>query len=174
MEIRDKVVIITGAGPGMGQAMCRGAAAESSRVLFEKRRDLVPAPATGGEPWSRGDRDDARHLDQDRGNTRLVGPAQAEAVEPPRAHATTTPWSAAMIFSGVAGRSWIQTPVASWIAATTAGAAQAAGAMPIFTLYAIPHRDCGSYAAGGFGSAAGYREWIDSIAAGLRPTRSNR
>ena len=48
-----------------------------------------------------------------------------------------------------------------------AGAAQAAGAMPIFALYAIPHRDCGSYAAGGFGSAASYREWIDSIAAGL-------
>ena len=48
-----------------------------------------------------------------------------------------------------------------------AGAAQAAGAMPIFALYAIPHRDCGSYAAGGFGSAASYRQWIDSIAAGL-------
>ena len=31
--------------------------------------------------------------------------------------------SAARIRSGVAGRSWIQTPVASWIAATTAGAA---------------------------------------------------
>jgi endoglucanase len=51
--------------------------------------------------------------------------------------------------------------------ARIAGAAQAAGAMPIFTLYAIPHRDCGSYAAGGFGSGAGYRQWIDSIAAGL-------
>jgi endoglucanase len=47
------------------------------------------------------------------------------------------------------------------------GAAQAAGAMPILALYAIPHRDCGSYAAGGFGSADGYRQWIDSIAAGL-------
>jgi endoglucanase len=48
-----------------------------------------------------------------------------------------------------------------------AGAAQAAGAMPIFALYAIPHRDCGSYAAGGFASAAGYRQWIDAIAGGL-------
>jgi endoglucanase len=48
-----------------------------------------------------------------------------------------------------------------------AGAAQAAGAMPVFTLYAIPHRDCYSYAAGGFGSAAGYTGWIDAVAAGL-------
>lgn len=48
-----------------------------------------------------------------------------------------------------------------------AGAAQAAGAMPIFSVYAIPHRDCGSFAAGGFASAAGYRGWIDAIASGL-------
>ena len=51
--------------------------------------------------------------------------------------------------------------------AKLAGAAQAAGAMPILTLYAIPHRDCGSFAAGGFATGAGYREWIDSIASGL-------
>jgi endoglucanase len=48
-----------------------------------------------------------------------------------------------------------------------AGAAQAAGAMPILVLYAIPHRDCGSFAAGGFATAAGYRGWIDAVAAGL-------
>ena len=33
MILKDKVVIITGAGPGMGQAMCRGAAAEGARVV---------------------------------------------------------------------------------------------------------------------------------------------
>lgn len=48
-----------------------------------------------------------------------------------------------------------------------AGAAQAAGATPVFALYAIPHRDCGSFAAGGFASADGYRQWIDGVAAGL-------
>ena len=47
------------------------------------------------------------------------------------------------------------------------GAAQTAGSMPVLALYAIPHRDCGSYAAGGFGSADGYRGWIDAVAAGL-------
>lgn len=56
--------------------------------------------------------------------------------------------------------------VASTVARHT-GAAQAAGAMPVLALYAIPHRDCGSYAAGGFGSGAAYRAWIDGVAAGL-------
>ncbi|CAM4307122.1 Endoglucanase A precursor [Mycobacterium basiliense] len=47
------------------------------------------------------------------------------------------------------------------------GAAQAAGAMPILTLYGIPHRDCGSFASGGFATGADYRAWIDAVAAGL-------
>ncbi|MGV0699707.1 glycoside hydrolase family 6 protein [Mycolicibacter sinensis] len=47
------------------------------------------------------------------------------------------------------------------------GAAAAAGAMPVLVLYAIPHRDCGSYAAGGFSSGASYRAWIDGIADGI-------
>jgi len=67
------------------------------------------------------------------------------------------------------------TPQAYWIvpgssAATVArytGDAAAAGALPVFTIYGIPHRDCGSYAAGGFGSGAEYRGWIDGIAADL-------
>ena len=67
------------------------------------------------------------------------------------------------------------TPQAYWIvpgssAATVAkytGDAAGAGALPVFTLYGIPHRDCGSFAAGGFGSAGEYRGWIDGIAADL-------
>jgi len=47
------------------------------------------------------------------------------------------------------------------------GAAQAAGSMPLLVLYAIPHRDCGSFAAGGFGSGADYSQWIDAISSGL-------
>jgi len=45
--------------------------------------------------------------------------------------------------------------------------AQAAGTMPILALYGIPHRDCGSFAAGGFGSADAYRGWIDGVAAAI-------
>lgn len=37
MILHDKVVIITGAGPGMGQAMCRGAALEGAKVVVSAR-----------------------------------------------------------------------------------------------------------------------------------------
>ena len=67
------------------------------------------------------------------------------------------------------------TPQAYWIvpgsSASTVGKyigdAQAAGAIPVFALYGIPHRDCGSFAAGGLATAADYRSWIDGIAADL-------
>lgn len=37
MILKDKVIIITGAGPGMGQAMCRGAAGEGAKVVVSAR-----------------------------------------------------------------------------------------------------------------------------------------
>ena len=37
MILQDKVVIITGAGPGMGQAMCKGAMAEGAKVAVSAR-----------------------------------------------------------------------------------------------------------------------------------------
>ena len=46
MILKDKVVIITGAGPGMGQAMCRGAAAEGAKVVVSARsQDKIEAIA---------------------------------------------------------------------------------------------------------------------------------
>lgn len=51
MILKDKVVIITGAGPGMGQAMCRGAAAEGAKVVVtarsQERIDEIVADITG-------------------------------------------------------------------------------------------------------------------------------
>jgi NAD(P)-dependent dehydrogenase (short-subunit alcohol dehydrogenase family) len=55
MILKDKVVIVTGAGPGMGQAMCRGAAAEGAMVVVSARSvDAIEAivadiAAKGGE-----------------------------------------------------------------------------------------------------------------------------
>jgi len=55
MILKDKVVIVTGAGPGMGQATCRGAAREGAKVVVTARskeaidaitREIVDA---GGE-----------------------------------------------------------------------------------------------------------------------------
>ena len=55
MILKDKVIIITGAGPGMGQALCRGAAAEGAKVAISARSvDAINAirddiVAAGGE-----------------------------------------------------------------------------------------------------------------------------
>ncbi|OCB56735.1 1,4-beta-glucanase [Mycobacterium malmoense] len=71
------------------------------------------------------------------------------------------------------------TPQAYWIvpgsSASTVGKyvgdANAVGAIPVLALYGIPHRDCGSFAAGGFGSGADYRGWIDGIASDVGASR---
>jgi endoglucanase len=42
-----------------------------------------------------------------------------------------------------------------------------AGAYPVFVLYAIPGRDCGSYSGGGFNSAETYLAWVREVAAGI-------
>ncbi|WP_090419303.1 glycoside hydrolase family 6 protein [Mycobacterium europaeum] len=71
------------------------------------------------------------------------------------------------------------TPQAYWIVPGSSagtvgkyvGDANAAGAIPVLALYGIPHRDCGSFAAGGMGSGADYRGWIDGIASGVGASR---
>jgi endoglucanase len=42
-----------------------------------------------------------------------------------------------------------------------------AQSLPVFVAYNIPHRDCGSYSAGGAGSGAAYKQWIRGFANGL-------
>jgi endoglucanase len=67
------------------------------------------------------------------------------------------------------------TPTAYWmdhlstpsVDAKYIATAQAAGTMPVLALYGIPNRDCGSYAAGGFGSAGSYKSWIDGVAGAI-------
>ena len=69
----------------------------------------------------------------------------------------------------------VNTPTAYWmdhlstpaVDAKYIATAQAAGTTPILALYGITNRDCGSYAAGGFGSAGSYRAWIDGVAAAI-------
>jgi endoglucanase len=47
---------------------------------------------------------------------------------------------------------WIDGAVPSAAIGRYVNEATAAGAMPVLAVYALPHRDCGSFAAGGFGS----------------------
>jgi endoglucanase len=44
---------------------------------------------------------------------------------------------------------------------------KATGALPVIGAYAVPHRDCGSFSAGGFTTPEAYRSWIDGYAAGI-------
>lgn len=74
----------------------------------------------------------------------------------------------------------VNTPTAYWMDHISTPAvdakyiqtAQAAGTIPVLALYGIPNRDCGSYAAGGFGSGGSYRAWIDGVAAAIGPGRA--
>jgi endoglucanase len=47
------------------------------------------------------------------------------------------------------------------------GTAKTANQEPVFVLYAIPHRDCGSYSAGGLASRADYAAWIKQVVVGI-------
>ncbi|WP_433305041.1 glycoside hydrolase family 6 protein [Actinoplanes sp. CA-030573] len=72
----------------------------------------------------------------------------------------------------IAGR-----PAAIWVTAgpgpvrervdAVVSRAAAAGQVPVLVAYNIPHRDCGSFSAGGAASAAEYRAWIRGFAAGI-------
>lgn len=73
-------------------------------------------------------------------------------------------------------------PVAIWLGDWYANVGQAArqwisemrsqGALPVFVLYNIPNRDCGSYSAGGASSADAYRGWIQGISQGTAGTKA--
>ena len=52
-------------------------------------------------------------------------------------------------------------------AKSTTNTVTATGATPVYVIYDIPHRDCGSYSAGGASSAAAYTSWINSLVSGI-------
>ena len=70
------------------------------------------------------------------------------------------------------------TPQAVWLAsgtpmqvsatvASVVNQAKKAKSVPVFVLYNIPGRDCGSYSAGGAQNTADYEDWIDAVASAL-------
>lgn len=60
---------------------------------------------------------------------------------------------------------WTPTP-ADGVKAIVDGAA-AKGQLAQLVAYNIPHRDCGSYSAGGASDAEAYKEWINNFASGI-------
>ena len=45
---------------------------------------------------------------------------------------------------------------------------EAAGALPVYGVYAVPNRDCGAYSSGGFATGDQYRAWINDVVTGLQ------
>ena len=105
--------------------------------------------------------DDANPL---AGHALYVDPTSAAMAA---AHKTDPPSAELDAIANTPQAFWIDPAVTSDRVARYVGAAQAAGGMPVLALYAIPHRDCGSFAAGGFATAAEYRQWIDGVSAAL-------
>ena len=65
---------------------------------------------------------------------------------------------------------WLTSGTPSEVSATVTSTLQGANrerAIPVFVLYNIPGRDCGSYSAGGAENTADYEAWIDAIAAAI-------
>ena len=70
---------------------------------------------------------------------------------------------------------WLTGGTPSQVSATTTSTLQEANlerAVPVFVVYNIPGRDCGSYSAGGAQNTADYEAWIDGIAAAIRSQKA--
>ncbi|TXI65910.1 glycoside hydrolase family 6 protein [Mycolicibacterium mageritense] len=89
-------------------------------------------------------------------NSAAMRAAQADPASPQLAAIANTPQAY-----------WMDQASTPAVDAKYIAAAQAAGTRPVLALYGIPHRDCGSFAAGGFSSGAAYRGWIDGVAAAI-------
>jgi len=61
---------------------------------------------------------------------------------------------------------WINADAVTGTVASITSDAEAAGAIPVFVIYAIPGRDCGLYSAGGLPEDQ-YVAWVSAVAAGL-------
>lgn len=64
---------------------------------------------------------------------------------------------------------WVSDPEGRARTLTTGAAS--ADSTPVLTVYAIPHRDCGQFSAGGLTPSA-YSSWVRKIAAGIGPRRA--
>lgn len=62
---------------------------------------------------------------------------------------------------------WYPASDVARVAADRVRTIRAAGALPVFVVYAIPQRDCGGYSSGGTNSPSSYRTWLDRFASGL-------
>ncbi len=67
---------------------------------------------------------------------------------------------------------WVPTGALRAAVAARVDAAAASGTVPVLVAYAVPHRDCGSYSAGGLAGPAAYGAWVRALAAGIGTRRA--
>ncbi|MGI4896062.1 MAG: glycoside hydrolase family 6 protein [Janthinobacterium lividum] len=67
---------------------------------------------------------------------------------------------------------WVATGNVAQRVRGVVAAATSSGTVPVLALYAIPHRDCGSYSAGGLADAGSYAAWIRQVRDGLGSGRA--
>ncbi|NAZ84158.1 1,4-beta-glucanase, partial [Kineococcus sp. R8] len=67
---------------------------------------------------------------------------------------------------------WTPTSAVAGRVAAVVAAGRSAGTVPVLVLYAIPHRDCGSYSRGGLPDTAAYAAWVRQVRAGLGTGRA--
>jgi hypothetical protein len=98
---------------------------------------------------------------------------QSPAAEAAQARRTSDPAGAAALDKVAVGSKadwygdWVGTGALASTVSARVGTEIANGALPVMVAYAIPHRDCGSYSAGGMANADAYRGWIGQLAAGI-------
>jgi len=117
-----------------------------------------PAPSTTGNPFAGA----VGYLDPD-SNARTAADARR----------SFDPGGAAALDKIAAGSSadwygdWVPTSALAAAVSSRVSTETSAGALPVLVAYAIPHRDCGSYSAGGEPTAAAYQQWITQLASGI-------
>lgn len=125
------------------------------RVAAAPLAPLVPQP---GNPFA--------------GATGYVDP-NSNARRAADARRSTDPAGAAALDKVAAGSAadwygdWVPTATLAATVANRINTETAAGALPVLVAYAIPHRDCGSYSAGGEPTADAYRQWIGAMTTGI-------
>lgn len=118
----------------------------------------MPAPGSAGNAFAGASpyRDPTSRAGTEAAARRATDPAGAAALD--RIAAT----SAASWYGD-----WNRTDTLTATVQARVTAVRAAGALPVLVAYDIPHRDCGSYSAGGAPDADAYRQWIAALAAGI-------
>ncbi|MFI6446184.1 glycoside hydrolase family 6 protein [Kitasatospora sp. NPDC050543] len=151
----------------VAMALTAGAVGCSGAPAPEQPPATAPA-ASGAPPPTAGSTSLAPAPEQPSGQTFFVPatPAGAQLAEL-RAKGRTAEADTLARIAGQPAARWLGEQDTGGTAEELSRQAAAVGRTAVLVAYAIPHRDCGQFSAGGVADAAAYRAWITAIGAGL-------